>query len=125
MAQATVGRILRGEVDPQCGSLRRIARALRIPLARLLDMAQDESLRSERKRSGLENAHGEQGCLTPTDLITLYYAFVEVQELVETAHKAIGTILHELASALNPSAASMMELTDTELRKTKEPNSPT
>lgn len=51
VSQTTIGRILRGEVDPQCDSLQRIATALKIPLATLLDVAQVESLDSGQKRS--------------------------------------------------------------------------
>ena len=40
VAQSTIGRILRGEVNPQVDNLRRIAEALRIPLATLLDVGQ-------------------------------------------------------------------------------------
>jgi transcriptional regulator with XRE-family HTH domain len=51
VAQSTIGRILRGEVVPQSASLQRIARALRMPLATLLDVAQVESLDSGREGS--------------------------------------------------------------------------
>lgn len=55
VAQSTIGRILRGEVDPQFGSLQRIARALRVPLATLVDLAQVESSNSGQKRSGVDS----------------------------------------------------------------------
>jgi len=50
IAQSTIGRILRGEVDPQSYSLQRIAEAFRIPLATFLDVTQVESLVSGQKQ---------------------------------------------------------------------------
>jgi len=44
--QATVGRIIRGEVDPQAGNLQRLARALRMPLAALARMAEDAEMQT-------------------------------------------------------------------------------
>jgi SOS-response transcriptional repressor LexA len=41
VAQSTIGRILRGEVNPQSGNLERIAKALNLPLARLVEMGQE------------------------------------------------------------------------------------
>ena len=41
MSQSTVGRILRREVDPQSGNLERIARAFRMTLAQLAEIAQE------------------------------------------------------------------------------------
>ena len=41
MAQSTIGRILRGEVDPQSGNLHRLARALGMPLTALARMAEE------------------------------------------------------------------------------------
>ena len=41
MAQSTIGRILRGEVDPQSGNLERIARAFRMTFAQLAEIAQE------------------------------------------------------------------------------------
>ena len=41
MAQSTIGRILRGEVDPQSGNLERIAKAFGLSLAKLAEMAQE------------------------------------------------------------------------------------
>ena len=40
VAQSTIGRILRGEVNPQSGNLERIARAFNLSLAELAEMAQ-------------------------------------------------------------------------------------
>jgi SOS-response transcriptional repressor LexA len=41
VAQSTVGRILRGEVDPQSGNLEKIANALRLSIAELAGMGQE------------------------------------------------------------------------------------
>lgn len=41
VAQSTIGRILRGEVDPQSGNLERIAKAFRLSLAELAEMGQE------------------------------------------------------------------------------------
>lgn len=41
MAQSTIGRIPRGEVDPQSGTLDRLARALDMPLTALVRIADD------------------------------------------------------------------------------------
>lgn len=40
MAQSTIGRILRREVDPQSGNLERIARAFRVSLGQLAEVAE-------------------------------------------------------------------------------------
>ena len=39
VAQSTIGRILRGEVNPQADNLERIAQALRIPVTQLFGVA--------------------------------------------------------------------------------------
>jgi SOS-response transcriptional repressor LexA len=41
VAQSTIGRILRGEVNPQSGNLERIARAFSMSLAKLAEMGQE------------------------------------------------------------------------------------
>jgi SOS-response transcriptional repressor LexA len=41
VAQSTIGRILRGEVNPQSGNLERIAKALSMSLAKLAEMGQE------------------------------------------------------------------------------------
>lgn len=41
VAQSTIGRILRGEVNPQSGNLERIAKAFSISLAKLAEMGQE------------------------------------------------------------------------------------
>ena len=41
VAQSTIGRILRGEVDPQSGNLERIAKAFNLSLAELAEMGQE------------------------------------------------------------------------------------
>jgi transcriptional regulator with XRE-family HTH domain len=41
MSQSTIGRILRGEADPQAGNLERIARAFKMTLAQLAELAQE------------------------------------------------------------------------------------
>jgi len=41
VAQSTIGRILRGEVDPQSGNLERIAKALNVSLAMLAELGQE------------------------------------------------------------------------------------
>jgi SOS-response transcriptional repressor LexA len=41
VAQTTIGRILRGEVDPQSGNLERIAKAFNLSLAELAEMGQE------------------------------------------------------------------------------------
>lgn len=41
VAQSTIGRILRGEVDPQSGNLERIAKTFNISLAMLAEMGQE------------------------------------------------------------------------------------
>ena len=43
VAQSTMGRILRGEVNPATDHLQRLAEALKIPLATLLDGPQPEA----------------------------------------------------------------------------------
>ena len=47
IAQSTVGRILRGEVDPQAGNLERIARAFGLSLAELDDLRHEGSSDAE------------------------------------------------------------------------------
>ena len=44
VAQSTIGRILRGEVNPQSGNLERIARAFGMSLAQLAEIAQEGEL---------------------------------------------------------------------------------
>ena len=44
--QSTIGRILRGEVDPQSGNLRRLARAFGMSFATLARLAEDAELRA-------------------------------------------------------------------------------
>lgn len=46
VAQSTIGRIIRGEVDPQSGNLQRLARALGMPLTALTRMAEDEEVQA-------------------------------------------------------------------------------
>jgi transcriptional regulator with XRE-family HTH domain len=46
--QSTIGRILRSEVDPQSGSLHRLARALGMPLTELARMAEDSETPAEQ-----------------------------------------------------------------------------
>lgn len=41
VAQSTIGRILRGEVNPQAGSLERIAKAFSLSLAKLAELGQE------------------------------------------------------------------------------------
>jgi SOS-response transcriptional repressor LexA len=41
VAQSTIGRILRGEVNPQSGNLERIAKAFSVSLAKLAEMGQE------------------------------------------------------------------------------------
>jgi SOS-response transcriptional repressor LexA len=41
VAQSTIGRILRGEVNPQSGNLERIANALSVSLAKLAEMGEE------------------------------------------------------------------------------------
>ena len=50
VAQSTIGRILRGEVNPQTATLERIAKALGTSVATLLDESSDES------RNGVDRA---------------------------------------------------------------------
>lgn len=47
VAQSTIGRILRGEVNPQSGNLERIARAFGMSLAQLAEIAQEGELTAE------------------------------------------------------------------------------
>jgi SOS-response transcriptional repressor LexA len=47
VAQSTIGRILRGEVDPQSGNLLRLARAFGMPLTTLARMAEDAEAGAE------------------------------------------------------------------------------
>jgi transcriptional regulator with XRE-family HTH domain len=42
VAQSTIGRILRGEVDPQSGNLERIANAFSMSLAKLAEMGEED-----------------------------------------------------------------------------------
>jgi transcriptional regulator with XRE-family HTH domain len=46
VAQSTIGRILRGEVDPQSGNLHRLARALGMPLTALAHMVEDGEMQA-------------------------------------------------------------------------------
>ena len=46
VAQSTIGRILRGEVDPVSGNLHRLARALGMPLTALTRMAEDSEMQA-------------------------------------------------------------------------------
>ena len=55
VAQTTIGRILRGEVDPQSGNLERIAKAFNLSLAELAEMGQEGEPATE-----------------PTDLLKLF-----------------------------------------------------
>ena len=48
VAQSTVGRILRGAVNPQSGNLERIAQAFNMPLAKLAEMGQEGALVPEQ-----------------------------------------------------------------------------
>jgi transcriptional regulator with XRE-family HTH domain len=48
VAQSTIGRIVRGEVDPQSGNLQRLARALGMPLTELTRMAEDAEMEAGR-----------------------------------------------------------------------------
>jgi SOS-response transcriptional repressor LexA len=43
VAQSTIGRILRGEVNPQSGNLERIAKAFSLSLAKLAEIGQDDA----------------------------------------------------------------------------------
>ena len=47
VAQSTIGRILRGDVNPQSGNLERIAGAFNISLAKLAEMGQEGELGAE------------------------------------------------------------------------------
>jgi SOS-response transcriptional repressor LexA len=47
MAQSTIGRILRGEVDPQSGNLERIAKAFNLSLAELAELGQEGEVAAE------------------------------------------------------------------------------
>jgi transcriptional regulator with XRE-family HTH domain len=61
VAQSTIGRILRGEVDPQADSLHRMAAALGIPIGRLFNQAQAASNQLPRERNGGE-VHSRASC---------------------------------------------------------------
>ena len=58
VAQSTIGRILRGEVNPQSGNLHRLARALGMPLTALVRMVEGAEIEvgqavvSEREKAG-------------------------------------------------------------------------
>ena len=47
VAQSTIGRILRGEVNPQSGNLERIAKAFSVSLAKLAEMGQEDGSAAE------------------------------------------------------------------------------
>jgi SOS-response transcriptional repressor LexA len=47
VAQSTIGRILRGEVNPQSGNLERIAKAFSMSLAKLAELGQQDDLVAE------------------------------------------------------------------------------
>ena len=47
VSQTTIGRILRGQVDPQSGNLQRLARALGMPFATFVYMAEDTKMEAE------------------------------------------------------------------------------
>lgn len=50
LAPSTIRRIERGETEPQWGTLRRVAKALQIPLDVMVKMAEEPAPRAARKR---------------------------------------------------------------------------
>jgi transcriptional regulator with XRE-family HTH domain len=58
VGQSTVGRIIRGEVDPQVGTMMLLARALRVPFKTLATVAEGEKADEQREVDD-HDAHGE------------------------------------------------------------------
>jgi transcriptional regulator with XRE-family HTH domain len=63
VAQSTIGRILRGEVNPRSGNLHRLARALGVPLTTLTRMAEDLEMQAGPAIVS-ERVEGDAMCLT-------------------------------------------------------------
>ena len=75
VAQTTIGRILRGEVDPQSGNLHRLARALGMRLTELARVAED--------------AEGQTGPATVSEPAGGHAVFL-TEEIRLTLHEALA-----------------------------------
>ena len=60
VAQSTIGRILRGETDPQSGNLERIAKAFNMSLAKLAETGQEGEPGIERVEKSVRAGEGLQ-----------------------------------------------------------------
>ena len=73
IAQSTVGRIIRGETNPQVSNLERIARALRIPFATLVAKALERYVPPPYpadRRCRSQRPYLRQKCKRPTSVLS-------------------------------------------------------